>query len=88
METTTVQIVQGTVKWFNNGKGYGFLGRDDGGSDVFVHYSGIMGMGYRALNEGDRVEFEIGSGTKGRLAANEWRLDGGLEGPRIKEGLK
>jgi len=88
METTPVQIVQGTVKWFNNAKEYGFLGRDDGGSDVFVHYSGIIGTGYRTLNEGDRVEFEIGSGTKGPQAANEWRLDGGLEGPRIKEGRK
>lgn len=88
METTPVQIVQGTMKRFNNAKAYGFLGRDDGGSDVFVHYSWIIGTGYRTLNEGDRVEFEIGSGTKGPQAANVWRLDGGLEGPRIKEGRK
>jgi cold shock protein len=77
METTPVQIVQGTVKWFNNAKGYGFLGRDDGGSDVFVPYSGIIGKGYRTLNECDRVEFEIGGGTKGPQAANVRRLDGG-----------
>jgi len=88
METTPVQIVQGTVKSFNNAKAYGFLGRDDGGSDVFVHYSRIIGTGYRTLNEGDRVEFEIGSGTKGPQAVNVWRLDGGLEGPRINEGGK
>jgi CspA family cold shock protein len=88
METTAVQIVQGTVKWFNNAKGYGFLGRDDGGSDVFVHYSGIIGTRYRTLNECDRVEFEIGGRTKGPQPANVWRLDGGLEGPRIKEGRK
>lgn len=88
METTPVQIVQGTVKWFNKAKGCDFLGRDDGGSHVFVRYSGIIGTGYRTLNEGDRVEFEIGSGKKGPQAANVWRLDGGLEGPRIKEGWK
>ena len=59
-----------------------------GGSDVFVHYSGIIGKGYRTLNEGDRVEFEIGGGTKEPQAANVRRLDGGVEGPRIKDGLK
>lgn len=50
--------VQGIVKWFNNSKGYGFIGRDDA-ADVFVHYSGIVGDGYRTLQEGDLVEFEI-----------------------------
>jgi len=48
----------GKVKWFNNGKGYGFIGREDG-PDVFVHYSAIQGLGYRTLSEGDSVEFEI-----------------------------
>jgi len=61
--------VQGTVKWFNNSKGYGFIGREEG-ADVFVHYSGIVGEGYRTLQEGDRVEFEIVQGTKGPQAAN------------------
>jgi len=61
--------VQGTVKWFNNSKGYGFIGRDDG-PDVFVHYSAISGEGYRSLQEGDRVEFEIIQGPKGPQAAN------------------
>jgi CspA family cold shock protein len=61
--------VQGTVKWFNNSKGYGFIGRDDG-PDVFVHYSAITGEGYRSLQEGDRVEFEIIQGPKGPQAAN------------------
>lgn len=54
--------MQGIVKWFNNSKGYGFIGRDDGrddAADVFVHYSGIVGDGYRTLQEGDLVEFEI-----------------------------
>lgn len=50
--------VQGIVKWFNNSKGYGFIGHDDA-ADVFVHYSGIVGDGYRTLQEGDLVEFEI-----------------------------
>ena len=59
----------GKVKWFNNAKGYGFIGRDDG-PDVFVHYSAILGKGYRSLSEGDRVEFEIVAGPKGPQAAN------------------
>ncbi len=55
---------QGTVKFFNNEKGYGFISREDG-DDVFVHYSKIEGSGYRSLEEGQRVEFEIGPGRKG-----------------------
>ena len=50
--------MQGIIKWFNNSKGYGFIGRE-GGPDVFLHYLGIIGEGYRTLNDGDRVEFEI-----------------------------
>jgi len=61
--------VQGKVKWFNNEKGYGFIGRDNG-ADVFVHYSAIMGDGFRTLQEGDQVEFEIVQGPKGPQAAN------------------
>ncbi len=59
----------GKVKWFNNAKGYGFIGRNDG-PDVFVHYSAISGDGYRTLAEGDPVEFEIVQGTKGPQASN------------------
>lgn len=58
---------RGTVKWFNNAKGYGFLGREDG-PDVFVHYSSIQTDGYRSLNEGDPVEFDVVQGTKGPQA--------------------
>jgi CspA family cold shock protein len=61
--------VTGQVKWFNNSKGYGFIGRDDG-ADVFVHYTAISGDGYRTLQEGDIVEFEIVQGQKGSQAAN------------------
>jgi len=61
--------VTGQVKWFNNSKGYGFIGREDG-ADVFVHYSAISGDGYRSLQEGDSVEFEIVEGQKGPQAAN------------------
>jgi len=67
--------VQGTVKWFNNSKGYGFIGRDDG-PDVFVHYSAIAGDGYRTLQEGDPVEFEIVQGPKGPQAANVSKASG------------
>ncbi|HKW19258.1 MAG TPA: cold shock domain-containing protein [Terriglobales bacterium] len=61
--------LKGTVKWFNNAKGYGFIGRD-GGPDVFVHYSAISSEGYKSLQEGDAVEFEIVQGQKGPQAAN------------------
>ena len=60
----------GTVKWFNATKGYGFIGRDDnGGDDVFVHFSAIQMEGYRALKQGQKVEFEIELGPKGQQAA-------------------
>lgn len=64
-----VERLKGIVKWFNNAKGYGFLGRDDG-PDVFVHYSAITSNGYKSLQEGDKVEFEIVQGQKGPQAAN------------------
>jgi CspA family cold shock protein len=59
----------GTVKWFNEAKGYGFLARENG-PDVFVHYSGIQGNGFKTLREGQRVEFEVGLGPKGPQALN------------------
>lgn len=59
----------GTVKWFNNSKGYGFIERESG-PDVFVHYSAIMSDGYRTLQEGQRVEFNVEEGPKGLQAAN------------------
>ena len=60
--------MQGKVKWFNNSKGYGFIGRD-GGPDIFVHYTAIVGDGYRTLQEGDSVDFEIEQGAKGPQAS-------------------
>ena len=65
----SVERLKGTVKWFNNAKGYGFIGRNDG-PDVFVHYSAISSEGYKSLQEGDQVEFEITEGQKGPQAAN------------------
>ncbi|MGD0973078.1 MAG: cold shock domain-containing protein [Candidatus Korobacteraceae bacterium] len=61
--------LKGTVKWFNNAKGFGFIGRD-GGPDVFVHYTAITSEGYKSLQEGDEVEFEIVEGQKGPQAGN------------------
>jgi CspA family cold shock protein len=61
-------MAQGTVKWFNAEKGYGFIAVDGGGADVFVHYSAIQGTGYRSLEEGQRVEFEVTQGQKGPQA--------------------
>jgi cold shock protein len=64
---------KGIVKWFNNAKGYGFLGHD-GGADVFVHYSSIQRDGYKSLKEGDEVEFDIVEGAKGPQADQVARL--------------
>ena len=64
-----MERLKGTVKWFNNAKGYGFIGREDG-ADVFVHYSAIASEGYKSLQEGDQVEFEIIQGPKGPQASN------------------
>ncbi len=63
-------MTQGTVKWFNGEKGFGFIAVDGGGADVFVHYSSIDAGGFRSLDEGQRVEFEIGQGQKGPQATN------------------
>ena len=62
-------MAQGTVKWFNNEKGYGFIARE-GGDDVFVHFSNIQSGGYRTLEEGQRVEFDVAPGRKGEEAQN------------------
>jgi CspA family cold shock protein len=61
-------MTQGTVKWFNGEKGFGFIAQDGGGADVFVHYSAIEAGGFRSLDEGQRVEFTIGQGAKGPQA--------------------
>jgi CspA family cold shock protein len=61
-------LAEGTVKWFSNEKGYGFI-QQDGGEDVFVHFSEIQGDGYKTLNEGQRVEFEVVTGNKGLQAS-------------------
>ncbi len=62
-------MANGTVKWFNDSKGYGFIEREEGG-DVFVHYSAIAGSGFKTLTEGDRVSFDVEEGQKGPAAAN------------------
>jgi CspA family cold shock protein len=61
---------QGTVKWFNSEKGYGFITPDDGSEDLFVHYSAISGSGFKALDEGEKVTYEAGQGRKGMEAKN------------------
>ena len=63
-------MAQGTVKWFNNQKGFGFIAPAGGGQDVFVHHTAIQGEGYKSLNEGDTVSFETVKGPKGDQAAN------------------
>src|SRR5690606_29053080 len=80
----------GTVKWFNPDKGFGFITRE-GGDDVFVHHSAIQGAGFRTLNEGERVEFDVVQGQKGPAAENVLRLDaptGGSQGGPPRGGSR
>ncbi len=63
-------MATGTVKWFNESKGYGFISQDDGGADVFVHFRSIQGTGFKTLNEGQAVTFEVEEGPKGPQATN------------------
>jgi CspA family cold shock protein len=63
-------LAEGTVKWFSNEKGYGFIERGNGEADVFVHFSAIAGDGYKSLTEGQRVSFDVVQGDKGLQAAN------------------
>jgi CspA family cold shock protein len=63
-------MAQGTVKWFNDEKGYGFISPDDGGEDLFVHYTGIVGNGFKSLEEGAKVSYEVTQGKKGLQAEN------------------
>ncbi len=67
--------ISGTVKWFNDTKGYGFITADDGSTDCFVHYSAIQGNGFKSLAEGDRVEFDIVQGQKGPAAENVIKIE-------------
>ena len=67
-------VAQGTVKWFNAEKGYGFIAVEGGGADVFVHYSAISTSGYRSLDEGQKVEFDVTQGQKGPQAENVRRM--------------
>ena len=73
-----MQRTSGTVKWFNNTKGYGFISQPDG-ADVFVHYSAIREKGYRTLREGEQVEFDIKMGPRGPQAENVDRLEGSTQ---------
>lgn len=67
-------MVRGTVKWFNDSKGYGFIAREDGSGDVFVHFSAIEGEGFKTLTEGQLVEFDITQSPKGPQATNVKKL--------------
>jgi cold shock protein len=69
-ERRVPEMAQGTVKWFNEDKGYGFISPDEGGEDLFVHYSGIEGGGFKSLEEGAKVSYEAIQGKKGMQAEN------------------
>jgi cold shock protein len=74
MEQVEEMRIQGTVKWFNAEKGFGFIVREDGGKDCFVHHSAIQGEGFKSLVEGERVEFDVVQGQKGPAAENVVKL--------------
>ena len=67
-------MATGTVKWFNDEKGFGFIAQDGGGADVFVHFSAVQGDGYRSLSENDKVQFDVTQGPKGAQASNVQRI--------------
>jgi CspA family cold shock protein len=67
-------VATGTVKWFNDEKGFGFITQDGGGADVFVHFSAVQGDGYRSLSENDKVQFDVTQGPKGAQASNVQRI--------------
>ena len=69
-ERRAPDMAQGTVKWFNDEKGYGFISPDEGGEDLFVHHTGIAGSGFKSLEEGAKVEYEATRGKKGMQAEN------------------
>jgi cold shock protein len=69
-------MATGTVKWFNDAKGYGFIAPDEGSKDLFVHFSNIAGEGFKSLTEGSRVEYEAREGTKGPEATNVMPIEG------------
>ena len=71
-----IEMATGTVKWFNDAKGYGFIAPDEGSKDLFVHFSNIAGEGFKSLTEGSRVEYEAREGTKGPEATNVIPLEG------------
>jgi CspA family cold shock protein len=70
MKQGETSMAQGTVKWFNAEKGFGFIAQENGGDDVFVHYSAIQSQGYKSLDENQRVEFDVTQGPKGPQAEN------------------
>jgi CspA family cold shock protein len=79
---------QGTVKWFSDEKGYGFISPEDGSEDVFVHHTGIAGGGFKSLKEGENVTYEVSQGRKGPQAANVSRGSNGPEPSSITEYLR